>query len=303
MQVGIADGPGLGRELARWMVHGANAVSVRAYDARRFGYIDRRDIARYGRIKGTEDHEYRHQTPLPGLERPAARPYRTTPLYERLHGKGAVFTQIYGWERPKWFPAAAGLPQRDAVSFRHTDWFDEVAAECRAVRERVAILDGTAFAKFDLIGPDAAAVLDRLGTNGVPAPGRIGLTYLLTPQGCVEGELTATRLAEDHLYLVSAAVGRGQGPGVLRDALARRRGRRTREPVAGSRRAQRHRPAGPSPAGAGHRRRPGQRGVRLAAGTAHHRGRRARRARPAGGLHRRAGLGAAHGSGRSRHGL
>ena len=189
------------------MVHGTTGVSVRAYDARRFGYIDRADIMSYGRVKGAEDHQYRHQTPLPGLERPAARPYRTTGLYGRLHGKGAVFTQVYGWERPKWFPAAAGLPAEDMVSFRHTGWFDAVAEECRAVRERVGILDATAFAKFDLVGPDAAAVLDHLTTNTVPGVGRIGLTYLLTPTGRVESELTVTRLAADHLYLVSAAAG------------------------------------------------------------------------------------------------
>ena len=210
VQVGIADGPGLGRELARWMVHGSTAVSVRAYDARRFGFIDAADVTSYGNVKGTEDHEYRHQNPLPGLERPAGRPYRTTPLYGRLRDKGAVFTQVYGWERPKWFPKAAGVPAVDMVSFRHTGWYDAVAAECRAVRERVAILDASAFAKFDLVGPDAAAVLDRLSTNTVPAVGRIGLTYLLTPQGRVEGELTVSRLGADHFYLVSAAAGEGK---------------------------------------------------------------------------------------------
>lgn len=207
VQVGIADGPGLGRELARWMVHGDTDVSVRAYDARRFGFVDRRDTARYGRSKGCEDYEYRHRTPVPGLEHPAERPYREHPLVERFRDRGAVFTQVYGWERPKWFPTEAGLPQQDVVAFRHTDWFEPVREECRAVRDRVAILDSTAFAKFDLVGPDAATVLDRLATNTIPNVGRIGLSYLLTPGGRIEGEMTVTRLADDHLYLVSAAVG------------------------------------------------------------------------------------------------
>ncbi len=210
VQVGIADGPGLGRELARWMVHGETDVSVRAYDARRFGFVPHGDAMRYGRIKGCEDYEYRHQTPIPGLEHPAERPYRPTPLYERFAERGAVFTQVYGWERPKWYPTVAGLRQEDVVAFRHTDWFPVVAEECRAVRERVGILDSTAFAKFDLIGPDAPRVLDGLTTNTVPAPGRIGLTYLLTPTGRIEGEMSVTRLAEDHCYLVSAAVGEGK---------------------------------------------------------------------------------------------
>ena len=153
VQVGIADGPGLGRELARWMVHGETEVSVRGYDARRFGFVPPDDALRYGRKKGAEDYEYRHQTPVPGLERPELRPYRVNPLHQRFSDKGAVFTQVYGWERPKWFPGAAGLAQEDVVAFRHTDWFPVAAQECRAVRERVGILDSTAFAKFDLVRP------------------------------------------------------------------------------------------------------------------------------------------------------
>ncbi len=207
VQVGIADGPGLGRELARWMVHGETDVSVRAYDARRFGFVPPGDAMRYGRIKGCEDYEFRHRTPVPGLEHPAERPYRRHPLIDRFRERGAVFTEVYGWERPKWFPTVADLPQDDVVAFRRTDWFDPVRDECRAVRERVAILDSTAFAKFDLVGPDAARVLDHLTTNTVPRVGRIGLTYTLTPTGRLEGEMTAARLAADHLYLVSAAVG------------------------------------------------------------------------------------------------
>ncbi len=211
VQVGIADGPGLGRELARWMVHGETNVSLRGYDARRFGFVPADDALRYGRIKGTEDYEFRHQTPVPGLEHPAERPYRSNPLVERFRAGGAVFTQVYGWERPKWYPTVAGLPQEDVVAFRHTDWFEPVRAEVQAVRERVGILDSTAFAKFELVGPHAAAVLDQLTTNTVPAVGRIGLTYLLTPRGRIEGEMTVTRLPDDganqRFYLVSAAVG------------------------------------------------------------------------------------------------
>ena len=206
VQVGVADGPGLGRELARWMVHGETDLSLRAYDARRFGFVAPDDVDHYGRTKGLEDYEYRHQTPLPGLEHMALRPYRSSPAYERFEQNGAVFTQVYGWERPKWYPAVAGLPQEDVVAFRHTDWFPVAAEEARAVRERVGILDSTAFAKFDLVGPDAELVLDRLTTNKVPKVGRIGLTYTLTPTGRIEGELTVSRLADDHFYLVSAAI-------------------------------------------------------------------------------------------------
>ena len=75
------------------------------------------------------------------------------------------------------------------------------------MRERVGIADMTAFAKFEFTGPDAAEALGRLTTNRLPRVGRIGLNYFLTPTGRVEGEMTVTRFAEDHFYLVSAAVG------------------------------------------------------------------------------------------------
>ena len=65
----------------------------------------------------------------------------------------------------------------DRVAFRRTDWFEPLREECRAVRERVGILDLRAFAKFELYGPGAAAALDRLTTNRLPRVGRIGLTY------------------------------------------------------------------------------------------------------------------------------
>ena len=203
-QVGLADGPGLGRELARWMVHGETVLSVRSYDPRRFGFVPDGD---YGREKGVEDYMYRHQTPVPGLEHPHLRPLKATPAYERQAELGAVFTQVYGWERPKWYPGAAGLPVEDDVGFRHVGWFEPVREEVRAVREGVALLDMTAFAKFDLMGPDAFEVLDGLCANRLPKVGRIGLNYFLTPTGRVESEMTVTRLADDHFYLVSAAVG------------------------------------------------------------------------------------------------
>ncbi|MEO7422345.1 MAG: FAD-dependent oxidoreductase, partial [Ornithinibacter sp.] len=208
-QVGIADGPGLGRELARWIAHGETELSVRAYDARRFGFIPP-GRTEYGRLKGIEDYGLRHQTPLPGLDRPALRPLLPSALHDRLHSRGAVFTQVYGWERPTWFPVAAGLPREHCVGFRRTEWFEPVREECQAVRERVGILDLSAFAKFELTGPGAAAALDRVLTNRLPRPGRIALTYLLTPTGRVEGEMTVTRLGEDHFYLVSAALGEGK---------------------------------------------------------------------------------------------
>jgi dimethylglycine dehydrogenase len=82
-----------------------------------------------------------------------------------------------------------------------------VAGECRAVRERVGLLDLTSFAKFDVTGLGAAAFLDRLCARRVPRrDGRVVLTHMLTEQGGVECEMTVTRLGPDRFYVLSAAV-------------------------------------------------------------------------------------------------
>ncbi len=203
-QIGIAWGPGAGKYLAQWMVHGAAEINLRPFDPRRYGpWAD----AQYVVAKSTEDYEFRHRTPVPGLERPAARPVRTTPVYGRLRSRGAVYTQVFGWERPKWF-AANGMAREDVAGFRHVAWHDAVAGECRAVRERVGVFDLSAFAKFEVSGPDAGAFLDRLVANRLPRrDGGIVLAHMLTDAGNIESEVTITRLAPDAFYLVSAAVG------------------------------------------------------------------------------------------------
>ena len=52
-QIGIGWGPGLTRELARWMVHGSADISMREYDPRRFGPYATKD---WQVIKAEEDY-------------------------------------------------------------------------------------------------------------------------------------------------------------------------------------------------------------------------------------------------------
>ena len=81
-----------------------------------------------------------------------------------------------------------------------------VAAEVKAVRERVGIMDVTAFTKVEVSGPDAYALLDRLTANRMPQKvGSITLTHMLNRRGRIELETTIVRMAEDRFYLVCAA--------------------------------------------------------------------------------------------------
>ena len=201
-QIGIGWGPGLTRELARWMVHGAADISMREFDPRRFGSYATKD---WQVIKAEEDYCLRHEIPFPHFNRLEGRPIKPSPLYDLLNSKGAVHEEVYGFERPRWF-ARDGVEQRDHYSFRRTPTDDMVAAEVKAVRERVGIMDVTAFTKVEVSGPGAYALLDHLTANRMPQKvGSITLTHMLNRRGRIELETTIVRMAEDRFYLVCAA--------------------------------------------------------------------------------------------------
>ena len=199
--IGITQGPGAGKYLAQWMVHGQTEINVREMETRRFG---KWSTGKYGLSKAVDEYHQMYQVHYPGEFREPGRPVRTTPIYDKLAARGAVFAETFGWERAKWFSAGG---TRELYSFRRTNWFEPVAEECKAVRERVGVLDLSSFSKFDVTGPDAAAFLDRIVANRVPRrDGRVALAHALTELGGIESEFTVTRFDESRFYLLSAAV-------------------------------------------------------------------------------------------------
>jgi dimethylglycine dehydrogenase len=199
--IGITQGAGAGKYLAQWMIYGQTEINVREMDARRFG-----DWAagRYTLEKAVDDYEHMYQVHYPGEFREPGRTQRTTPVYETLKTKGAVFGEIFGWERAKWFdPNQEG----EQYSFKRNNSFNAVAAECKAVREHAGLLDLSSFAKFDIQGEDATSFLNRLCANRIPKKaGGISLVHLLTDLGGIECEGTVARLSKDVFYFLSAAV-------------------------------------------------------------------------------------------------
>ena len=196
---GIAQGAGCGKYLAQWMLHGDSEINMTGFDPRRFGvFAD----AGYMRARGRQDYGMTYATALPGEELPAARGLRTSPLYDKLRAQGCVYTETFGWERPKWFSPDG---REEEYSFRHNNVFELVREESLAVRERVGILDLSGFAKYDVSGRDAETLLDRLCANRLPRQGRIALTHLLSENGRIQGEVTITRLDDDSFYILSAA--------------------------------------------------------------------------------------------------
>jgi dimethylglycine dehydrogenase len=218
--IGIAQGPGCGRYLAQLMVHGEAEIDMLDFDPRRFGDWCDED---YVRKTAVHDYEHMYYCHKPGEFFDVGRPKRISTLYRRLGGKGAVWAVAGGWERPKWF-APPGVEER--YGFRRTNAFEHVGREALAVRERVGVMDLSSFAKFDVRGPDAAALLDRLVANRLPRrDGGIVLAHFLDEAGRMMGEVTITRLAPDHFYVLSGAASE------LRDLDRLRQGVRERERV------------------------------------------------------------------------
>lgn len=201
--IGITQGPGAGKYLAQWMVHGQTEINVREMDPRRYGEFANLP-GRYVVDKSIDEYQEMYQVHYPGEYREAGRPIKTTPIYEKLKGLGAVYQDVYGWERPKWFSKDGS---EELYSFRRTNAFEAVAAECRAVAGSVALADMTAFAKYKVAGTDAERFLNRIGANRAPTrPGRVALTHMLTELGCIESEAVVTRLADDSFFVTSGIV-------------------------------------------------------------------------------------------------
>jgi len=183
------------------MIEGEPSIDMLGVEPRRFGdYAN----AAYLHAKNEEAYANVFIIHYPDEERPAARPLRTAPCYERMKDLGAVFGQKFGWERANWF-APPGTAQADDWSFRRSAWFEHVGNECRNVAENVGLLDMTAFAKCRVSGPGAEAFLDRMIANRLPkAIGRVNLCHALNSFGGVHSEFTILREAADSFYLVSA---------------------------------------------------------------------------------------------------
>ena len=198
--IGIAQGGGSGKYLAQWMVHGQADINMREFDPRRFGPWATKD---YTSEVSVTDYHHMYYCYKPAEQHKVGRNLRKSALHDTLAKHGAQFAQIFGWERARWYDASG---EGENFSFRRSNWWNAVRGEALAVRERVGLMDLSTFAKFDVKGKDAYAFLNRICANKVPEKdGGIILTHLLNENGFIESELTITRMAGDHFYVLSAA--------------------------------------------------------------------------------------------------
>lgn len=197
---GIASAGGAGKALAEWLVAGEQPMDLWAVDIRRFSDIHQN--VEWVRNRTLELYAKHYTIAWPHEEHLSGRPYRVSPLYERLTAANACFGSKLGWERPNWFAQRA--EPKDEYSFGRQNWFEAVGEEHRAAREKVAVFDQSSFAKFDISGADAEQSLSLLCANDVSKPvGSLVYTQMLNNSGRIECDLTVARLALDHYYIVT----------------------------------------------------------------------------------------------------
>jgi dimethylglycine dehydrogenase len=198
VMAGFSQGGGVGLALSRWMVDGDPGADVWAMDVARFG--DWATLA-YTNAKVRENYSRRFRIRFPNEELSAARPLRTTPIYERLGAENAVFGDYCGLEHALWFaPSAAEATEE--VTFRRSNAHLHVTAECQAVREAVGLLEISNYGKFEVTGAGAEEWLSHVMANRVPRVGRIALTPMLNERGRLIGDFTMARIAPDRVFLV-----------------------------------------------------------------------------------------------------
>jgi dimethylglycine dehydrogenase len=202
VMAGFSQGGGVGLALANWMADGDPGFDVWAMDVARFG--DWATIA-YTNAKVRENYSRRFRIRFPNEELPAARPLRTTPVYDRLRARGAVFGASFGLEHALWF-APPGTSPHEEVTYRRSNAHDPVAAECRAVRSAVGLLEIATFARYEVSGPGAGNWLDYILANRVPREGRLTLSPMLNDKGRVIGDFTVASAGGERYFVFGSGI-------------------------------------------------------------------------------------------------
>ncbi|AZO45234.1 FAD-dependent oxidoreductase [Mesorhizobium sp. BR1-1-3] len=197
---GIMSSGGMGKVVAEWVASGNSPVDMHAFALTRTMPFQANRHFMAERV--TESIGIWSNMPWPGKQMKSARDVRRMPLHHELKAAGAHFGERVGWEIPLWYAP------KDSSEFRYRlgrqDWYPFAREESLAVRDNVALIDQSAYAKFVISGPDALRDLNRLCANEIDAPvGKVVYTAWLNEKGGFEADLTVTRLAEDRFLVIS----------------------------------------------------------------------------------------------------
>ncbi len=197
--LGILFAGGAGRIMAQWIVDSLPPVDISEVNIDRMMGFQNNPKYLHDRTVELLGWQY---ISYPNLQPVTARDSRKSAMYDRLLEAGAYYGQSVGWEYPDWF-APKGEEAVVEYSWFRQNWFEWSAAEHKACREAVILMDLTHMSKFLVQGRDAEEHLNLICANNVAVPvGKIVYTQWLNERGGIEADMTVTRLAEDCYLLV-----------------------------------------------------------------------------------------------------
>jgi len=206
--VGIQSAGGAGMVLADWMDKGNSQMDLWDVDIRRVQPFQNNRNYLKSRVSETLGLLYADHFPFRQVE--TARDVRISPFHNQLKKFGACFGETSGWERANWFLTETeikkGITPKYNYSWKRQNWFKNSAQEHKAIREKVGLLDMTSFGKIKVVGRDAENVLQKIAANDVAIePDKIIYTQFLNEEGCIEADVTITRLSFDEFLIITPA--------------------------------------------------------------------------------------------------
>ena len=108
------------------------------------------------------------------------------------HELGAAFGEKSSWERANWFEpnAAEGDESLRPRGWAGEHWSPAIHAEAVATRTAAGLFDQSSFAKIEVQGAGATALLQRLCANDIDRPsGTVVYTQMLNSRGGIECRL------------------------------------------------------------------------------------------------------------------
>src|SRR5216684_547274 len=205
----IKEAPGIARAVAEWMTQGVSEIDASGSDIARF--YDHQKTKAHIDARCAEGFNKTYGIVHPREQWASNRNVRLSPFYQREQELGAVFFETAGWERPNWYESNRTLLKEygDRVMPRRFEWEARwwspiINAEHLAMRDRVGMVDLSAFAVFDIAGTCPLDYLQKMCVVQVNLPvGRVIYTSLLNPAGGIKADLTVMRLGPSHFRVVT----------------------------------------------------------------------------------------------------
>ncbi|KAJ5964755.1 FAD dependent oxidoreductase [Penicillium vulpinum] len=208
--VWVTHSAGIARALAQILTTGRSDIDVSECELSRFEevQVNRDYVSETSQQNFVEIYDIIH----PLQQRASPRNLRVSPFYFRQQELGAFFLETGGWERPWWYEANKDLVKSLPPSWKPVDrdpWSAQLhspisAVEAWKTRNAVAMFDMTAFHRFEVCGPGAVCLLQRLTTSDITTkPGTVTYTLLLNNHGGIRGDIFVLRL-KDNVFQIGA---------------------------------------------------------------------------------------------------